>query len=164
MVSGCLGEFRILDVEYMNDDLVQLRATFCHMAGQVEHHYGSCRVCCKDSRGCSIVRKCIQLLLDNVTIKVSSLRDDYHEVNMIEVCLAEDESDDEYASANEFFSSHEDMFSRGDSLMSKFSEEGVNVIVPCFNDSDPVEIEYCSKLVIFPCGDLLARARSLQVR
>ena len=37
MVSGCPGEFRIFDVEYMNEDLVQLHATFFHMAGQVEH-------------------------------------------------------------------------------------------------------------------------------
>ena len=46
MVSGCPGEFRIFDVDYMNADLVQLHATFCHMAGQVEHQYGSYRVCC----------------------------------------------------------------------------------------------------------------------
>ena len=37
-------------------------------------------------------------------------RDDYHEVDMIEVCLAEEESDDEYASADEFFYSDEDCF------------------------------------------------------
>ena len=110
------------------------------MDGQVEHHYGSCRVCCRDSRGCSIVIRGIQLLLNNGTVKVSGQRDDYHEFNMIEVCLADDESDDEYASAEELFSSDEDMFSKGDSLMSKFSEQGVNVIVPCFNDSASVEI------------------------
>ena len=51
---------------------------------------------------------------------------------------------------HEFFSSDEDMFSRGDFLMSKFLEEGVNVIVPCFNDSIPVEIEYCSKPIVAP--------------
>ena len=76
MVSGCPGEFKIFDVEYMNEDLVQLHATFCHMAGKVEHHYGSCRVCCRNSRGCSIVRKGVQLLLDNGTIKVTGQRDD----------------------------------------------------------------------------------------
>ena len=64
--------------------------------------------------------------------------------------MVEDESDDEYASADELFSSDEDMFSNVDSLIPKFSEEGVNVIVPCFNDSAPVEIEYCSKSVVFP--------------
>ena len=64
MVSGCPGEFRIFDVEYMNEDLVQLHATFYHMAGQVEHQYGSCRVCCRDSQGCSIMKNGVQLLLD----------------------------------------------------------------------------------------------------
>ena len=91
------------------------------MEGQERHHYGSCRICCKDSRGCSIVRKGIQLLLDNGTIKVSGNRDDY--VNMVEVCSDETASDDEYASADEFFSSYEDVFSRNDSVMTEYVEE-----------------------------------------
>ena len=33
MVSGFPGEFRIFYMEYMNEDLVQLHATFVHMAG-----------------------------------------------------------------------------------------------------------------------------------
>ena len=77
----------------------------------------------------------------NGTIKVSSNGDDYNGIDVIEDCLAETMSDDEYASANEFFSSDEDMFSSKDYLMSKFSKDGVNVIVLCFNDSAPVEIE-----------------------
>ena len=85
MVSRCPGEFIIFDVEYMNEELVQLNATFCHTVGQVEHQYGSCQVCCRDPRGCSIVRKGVQLLLDNGTIKVTSQRDDYHEVDMVEI-------------------------------------------------------------------------------
>ena len=64
--------------------------------------------------------------------------------------MAEEESNDEYASADEFFSSDEDMFSNGDSLIPKFSEEGVNIVMPCFNDSTPVEIKYCSKSVVAP--------------
>ena len=42
MVYGCPGEFRIFDVKHMNEEHVQLHATFCHMVGQVEHQYGSC--------------------------------------------------------------------------------------------------------------------------
>ena len=103
MVFGFLEDFRIFDVKHMNDDLVQFHATFYHMVGQVEHQYGSCRVCYRDSRECSIVRKGVQLLLDNGTIKVTGQRDDYHEVDVIEVCLAEEESDDEYASVDEYF-------------------------------------------------------------
>ena len=57
MVFGCPGEFQIFDVDHMNDNLVQLHATFCHMDSQEEHHYGSCRICYRDSCGCSIVRK-----------------------------------------------------------------------------------------------------------
>ena len=128
---------------------MQLHATFCHTTGQVEHQYGSFLVCCRDSRGFSIVRKGVQLLLDNGTIKVTGQRDDYHEVDMIEVCLPE-ESDEEYASVDEYFSSDEDLFSRDDSIMTDCVEEGVNVIVPCFGASAHFEVEYYSKPVVTP--------------
>ena len=72
------------------------------------------------------------MLLDSGTIKVTGQRDGYNEVDMIEFCLAEEESDDEYASADEFFSSYEDLFSRDDSVMTDCVEDGVNVIVPFF--------------------------------
>ena len=87
------------------------------------------------------MKRGIQLLLDNGTIKVSGQRDYYNVINAIEHCLVDTESDDEYASVDEFFSSDEYNFSGDDSAMTKFSEEGVNIIVPCFNDSTPVEIE-----------------------
>ena len=73
MVFGCPTEFHIFDMDHMNDDLVQLHSTFYHMDGQVEHHYGSCRVCCRGSRGCSIVRRGIHLLLDNGTFLPQNL-------------------------------------------------------------------------------------------
>ena len=37
------------------------------------------------------------------------------------------------------------MFSSNDYVMSKYSEEGVNVIVPCFSVPALIEIEYHSK-------------------
>ena len=43
MVFGCPGEFHIFDVNHMNDDLIQLHATFSHMDGQEEHHMGLAR-------------------------------------------------------------------------------------------------------------------------
>ena len=57
---------------------------------------------------------------------------DYHEVDMVEVCLTEEESEEEYASTYEYFSSDEDLFSRNDLLITYCVEEGVNVIVPYF--------------------------------
>ena len=92
----------------------------------------------------------VQLLLDNGTIKVSGIRNGYNGINMIEDCLAETVSNDEYVFANELFSSDEDMFSNNDSVMSKYSEEGVNVIVPCFGFPTPIEIEYHSKPAVSP--------------
>ena len=99
---------------------------------QEEHQYGSCHICYRASRGCFIVRRGVQLLLDNGTIKVSGIRNGYNGINMIEDCLAETVSNDEYVFANELFSSDEGMFYKNDSVMSKYSEEGVNVIVPFF--------------------------------
>ena len=69
---------------------------------------------------------------------------------MIESCSAETVSDDEYAYAYEFFSSNKDMFSNNDYVMSKYSKEGVNVIVACFGVPSPKEIEYHSKPVVAP--------------
>ena len=71
MVYGCPSEFWIFYVNYMNDDLVQLHATFWHMDGQEEHHYRSCQIYCRASRGYSIIRRGVQLFLDNGTIKVT---------------------------------------------------------------------------------------------
>ena len=34
--------------------------------------------------------------------------------------------------------------------MTKYSEEGVNIIVSCSNVPAPIEIEYCSKSVVAP--------------
>ena len=47
MVYGCPGEFHIFHMNHTNDGLVQLHATFCHMDGQLEHHYGSFQIFCK---------------------------------------------------------------------------------------------------------------------
>ena len=118
-------------MEYLNEDLVQLHATFFRTVGQVEHQYGSCIVYCQDPRGCSIVREGVQLLLDNGTIKITGQRDDYHEIDMVEVCLMEEQSEEEYTSADEYFSSDEDLFAGNDLLRADCVEEGVNIIVPC---------------------------------
>ena len=96
------------------------------------------------------MRKGVQLLLENGNIKVTGQMDDYHEVDMIESCLAEEESDDEYASVDEFFSSDEDLFSRDDSIMTDCVEEGVNVTVPCFGAPVHFEVEYYSKPAVTP--------------
>ena len=70
------------------------------------------------------MKKGVQLLLDNGTIKITGQRDDYHEVGMVEVYLTEEESEEEYASTDEYFSSDEDLFSRNDLLMIDCVEEG----------------------------------------
>ena len=90
------------------------------------------------------------MLLYNGTIKVTSQRDDYHEVDMVVVCLTEEGSDEEYASADEYLPSDEDLFSRNDLLMTDCVEEGVNIIVPCFGTPAHFEVEYHSKPAVTP--------------
>ena len=91
------------------------------------------------------MKKGVRLLLDNGIIKVISQRDDYHEVDMVEVYLTEEGSDEEYASEDECFSSDVDLFSRNESIIADYVEEGVNVIVPCFGAPAHLEVEYYSK-------------------
>ena len=93
------------------------------------------------------------MLLDKGTIKITGQSDGYHEVDMVEVCLTEEESEEEYASADEFFSSDEDSFPRNDFLMTDCVEEGVNVIVPCFGAPAHLEVEYHSKPAVTPIGN-----------
>ena len=71
-------------------------------------------------------------------------------INVIEDCSAKTMSDDEYSFVDEFFSTYEAALSSNDSVMSKYSEEGVNIIVPCFRVPTPIEIEYHSKPVVAP--------------
>ena len=132
MVCGYPTEFQIFDINYMDDDLVQLHATFYHMDGQEVHHYESYQIRCGDCCGCSLVRRGVQLLLDNCTIRFTGNKDDYNGVNVIEDYSVEAMSDDEYVSAYEFFSSDESMF-YDNIVIPEYSEEvGVNLIVPYF--------------------------------
>ena len=56
------------------------------------------------------------MLLDNGTIKITGQRNEYHEIDMVELCLMEEESEEEYASADEYFSLDEDLFA-GNNLL-----------------------------------------------
>ena len=96
------------------------------------------------------MKKGVQLLLDKGTIKITGQRDDYHEIDMVEVCLMEEESEEKYASVDEYFSSDEDLFAENDFLMPDCVEEGVNVIVPCFDAPAHLEVEYYSKPDVTP--------------
>src|SRR4051812_49625644 len=95
-----------------------MHATLCQGQNFRMHHYGSCRICCVDSHGCSIVRRDLQVLLDNGTIEIYRNRDE-NEVNMIG-CYP-----------------HELLVSDINSEMPK-----VNVIVPHFNMPERMEVTY----------------------
>ena len=81
----------------------------------------------------------------NGNIKITSQRDDYHKIDMVEVCLMGEESEEEYASVNEYFSSDKDLLAENGLLRVDCVEEGVNVIVPCFGAPAHLEVEYHNK-------------------
>ena len=70
------------------------------------------------------MREGVQLLLDYGTIKIISQIDDYHEIDIVEVCLMKEESEEEYASADEYFSSDKDLFAGNEFLMADCVEKG----------------------------------------
>src|SRR4051812_32372227 len=118
MVYGCPGPYRVYNINYSRADLVQMHATLCQGQNFRMHHYGSCRICCVDSHRCSIVRRDLQVLLDNGTIEIYRNRDEI-EVNMIG-CYP-----------------HELLVSDINSEMPK-----VNVTVPHFNMPERMEVTY----------------------
>ena len=60
-------------------------------------------------------------------------------------------SDEEYVSADEFFSSDEGIFSNNDFVMPEYSKEvRVNFVVPCFGDHAHVETQYIESLMLLP--------------
>ena len=61
-----------------------------------------------------------------------------------------EESEEECASADEYFSSDEDLFAGNDLLRNDYVEEGVKVIVPCFGAPAHLEVEYHSKPIVTP--------------
>src|SRR4051812_33682914 len=95
-----------------------MHATLCRGPSFRQHHYGSCSICCVDPHGCSIVRRDLQVLLDNGTIQIYRNRNE-DEVNMVG-CYP-----------------HELLVSDIKSEMPK-----VNVIVPYFNMPERIEVTY----------------------
>src|ERR1051325_5399117 len=105
-------------VNMIRESLVQLHDTYSTMGAFTKHDYAACRICFKDFRGCPTVRADIQRLIGIGDLQIYRNRNDY-DVNMV---------------------GH---YPHG-LLVSDINSEipEVNVIIPCFNVPERVEIEY----------------------
>ena len=67
MVHGCPGEFKGYQVEHIVGPLAELHRRLS-LVGLVKSHI--CRVCVRNPRGCSIIKRDIQRLMDEGSLEV----------------------------------------------------------------------------------------------
>ncbi|XP_050890471.1 uncharacterized protein LOC127095887 [Lathyrus oleraceus] len=83
MVEGCPGKYRVFNVNLIRRSLVEMHATLYELR-YYEHGHASCQVCSRDPRGCVVVKRDLQEMLDQNLIQVTRDRnEDEHEVNVI---------------------------------------------------------------------------------
>ncbi|XP_058757379.1 uncharacterized protein LOC131630634 [Vicia villosa] len=82
MVYGCPGKYKIYRVEHIRGSLVEMHATLCEYS-HYEHNHAACRICSVNSRGCYIVRRDLQEMMDQGLIEILRDRDE-GDVNVIE--------------------------------------------------------------------------------
>ncbi|XP_058751635.1 uncharacterized protein LOC131624732, partial [Vicia villosa] len=85
MVYGCPGKYKIYRVEHIRGSLVEMHATLCEYS-HYEHNHAACRICSVNPRGCYIVRRDLQEMIDQRLIEILRDRDE-DDVNVIEPCF-----------------------------------------------------------------------------
>jgi hypothetical protein len=81
MVDGCAGSFRVFDVQRIRWSLVEMHKTL-YTISDCEHDHEGCAICSVNPRGCLIVKKDIQKLMDENVIQIQQSRD-IDDVNVI---------------------------------------------------------------------------------
>ncbi|KAI5388506.1 hypothetical protein KIW84_074263 [Lathyrus oleraceus] len=82
MVDGCPGEFKVFDVYFIRSSLVQMHKDVC-LVSECEHDHDECAVCSVNPRGCEVVKKDIQRLMDEGMIQIVQSRHIHDDVNVI---------------------------------------------------------------------------------
>ncbi|KAI5431679.1 hypothetical protein KIW84_035732 [Lathyrus oleraceus] len=82
MVDGCPGEFKVFDVRFIKRSLVQMHKDVC-MVSECEHDHDGCVVCSVKPRGCEVVKRDIQCLMDEGMIQIVQSRHVDDDVNVI---------------------------------------------------------------------------------
>ncbi|KAI5407265.1 hypothetical protein KIW84_053500 [Lathyrus oleraceus] len=82
MVNGCPGEFKIYDVRFIRSSLVRIHKNI-FLVSDFEHDHDGCVICNVNPRGCVIVKRDIQRLMDEGMIKIFQSRHLGDDVNVI---------------------------------------------------------------------------------
>ncbi|KAI5387084.1 hypothetical protein KIW84_073296 [Lathyrus oleraceus] len=82
MVDDCPGEFKVFDVCFIRRSLVTMHKGIC-MVSDCEHDHDGCAICSVNHRGCMIVKRDIQQLMDEGMIQIIQSRHVEDDVNMI---------------------------------------------------------------------------------
>jgi hypothetical protein len=69
MVDGCPGEFKVFDVRFIRRSLVRMHKDIC-LVSDCEHDHDGCAICSVNPRGCMVVKRDIQRLMDEVMIQI----------------------------------------------------------------------------------------------
>jgi hypothetical protein len=77
MVDGCPGEFKVFDVRFIRRSLVQMHKDIC-LVSDCEHDHDGCVVCSVNPRGCDVVKRDIQRLMDEGMIQIFQSRHSAH--------------------------------------------------------------------------------------
>lgn len=82
MVDGCPGKYRVFDVNIIRRSLVEMHATLCELS-YYEHDYASFHICSRNPRGCDMVKRDFQEMLDQNLIQITrDMDEDEHGVNV----------------------------------------------------------------------------------
>ncbi|KAI5387007.1 hypothetical protein KIW84_073236 [Lathyrus oleraceus] len=82
MVDGCPGEFKVFDVRFIRRSLVQMHKDVC-LVSECEHDHDGCAVCSVNPRGCEVVKRDIQKLMDEGMIQIVQSHHVDDDVNVI---------------------------------------------------------------------------------
>lgn len=63
MVKGYPAKYRVFDVNLIRRSLVKMHATLCELS-HYEHDHVSCRIYSRNPRGCTVVKRDLQELLE----------------------------------------------------------------------------------------------------
>ena len=69
MFAGCLGDFRIFDINLVKGDLLKMHVDLCEFNYYTDDHAG-CSICSSDIRGCDKVRVDLQEMMDKGLIHI----------------------------------------------------------------------------------------------
>ncbi|XP_050877126.1 uncharacterized protein LOC127080877 [Lathyrus oleraceus] len=83
MVEGCPGNYCVFNVNLIRRSLVEMHGTLCELS-YYENDHVSCCIWSRNPRGCSVVKRDLEEMLDGNLIQITRDRDeDEHGVNVI---------------------------------------------------------------------------------